>query len=77
MFLELLFEHAVLSEQPWQDEIACLWTCCQNREKAYPDRAVMGENCILEMLSGHDQQFRSISVYGPIELKLCRDVQDM
>jgi hypothetical protein len=35
-----------------------------------------GENRILEMLSSLDQQLRSISVCGPIELKLCRHVHD-
>jgi hypothetical protein len=77
MFLELLSGQAVLlSEQPWQDEIACLWTCCPDRERACPNRAVMGENCILEMLLSHDQQLQSMSVCGLIELKLCKDVHD-
>jgi hypothetical protein len=32
------------------------------------------KNSNLEMLSGLDQQLQSISVCGPIELKLCRDI---
>jgi hypothetical protein len=34
------------------------------------------ENRILEMLSSLDQQLRLISVCGPIELKLCKNVHE-
>ena len=56
MFLELLSGQTVLlSGQPWQNEIACFWNCSPDRERACLYRAAMGKNCILEMLSGHDQ----------------------
>jgi hypothetical protein len=50
------------------------WNLCPDILASCPDMACKGENRILELLSSLDQQLRLISVYGPIELKLCRHV---
>jgi hypothetical protein len=49
------------------------WNLCSDTLSACPAE---GENRILEMLSNLDQQLRLISVYGLIELKLCKHVHD-
>jgi hypothetical protein len=51
MFLE--FEHAIFPNS-LRD---CMFMDLLDREKAYSDKAVMGENCILEMLSAMINSF--------------------